>query len=629
VTFDFTKKITHQYKFLVRGLSINSLMMLIGGVIFLSILAISAIQRQSFQEQAKISRHLTDLSRAFSYHQDADMMHDALRSDVLLSLLKNKIYTEEAALMLVVRADAKQFRDDLSEMNKLILPVNIMQSNTHVNSLAGEYIDTALELVELSQIDLESAMSRFPEFQKLFESLLVVMREQTELLENEQGKFTLNQDKGMVNEMIRVLGAEIVITAFAITLVWLMFGWMRKSLGDVSRVAHAISKGALNMRCGINTRDEVGQLASSVNAMANSLETMILQLKQEAERDSFGKQLGQAFDMSDSEPDAYEVTSRAMAMISSGHSMELLLSDSSRAHLECAVEHPEQGSPECPVDTPYGCAAVRRGKMTVFNDSESLNACPHLRGRSTGPLSAVCIPVSFMGRSLGVLHTTGKQYENLSDDQLERLKTLATQAGSHIGTVRAFSRTQLQATTDRLTGLRNRAQLEDKAGSLILEGRPFAMILADLDHFKSLNDGYGHLTGDQALVLYAKSLQACSRDDDWVGRWGGEEFAVILANVTARQAMDFVDRMRAHLASAIHGAGVPDFTCSYGVADSTMSDKFDTIVRLADIALYTSKNGGRDRGTIADPVQSYATPLRQKSEHQSKVDVGALVRVVG
>ena len=96
-----------------------------------------------------------------------------------------------------------------------------------------------------------------------------------------------------------------------------------------------------------------------------------------------------------------------MVEISPATPMELLLSDSSRAHLERAATSPTAGAPGCPVESPFSCVAVRRGSPVVFDSSEALNACPKLRGRPAGACSAVCVPVSFMGRALGVLHATG------------------------------------------------------------------------------------------------------------------------------------------------------------------------------------------------------------------------------
>jgi diguanylate cyclase (GGDEF)-like protein len=279
--------------------------------------------------------------------------------------------------------------------------------------------------------------------------------------------------------------------------------------------------------------------------------------------------------------------------------MELLLSDSSRANLERAATNPAAGAPGCPVQSPFSCVAVRRGNPVVFESSEALNSCPKLRDRPDGPCSAVCVPVGFMGRALGVLHTTGPEGKPLDADQVAQLTTLATQAGARIGTVRAFEKTQLQASTDSLTGLDNRRTLEQKLRDLVKDQRPFALALADLDHFKQLNDRHGHEAGDRALRVFAQTATSALRDDDLLARWGGEEFMVVLPDVDRHQAVALLERIRSNLAEA-HSGGHPPFTASFGVTDSTRAETLEKLFHLVDLGLYASKEAGRDRVTISE-----------------------------
>ena len=321
------------------------------------------------------------------------------------------------------------------------------------------------------------------------------------------------------------------------------------------------------------------------------------ELTRQAQRDNFGSQLVEALEMADEEAAAYDVVRRAMVEISDHTPMELLLSDSSRAHLDQTAVHPLAGAPSCPVESPYSCVAVRRGHAVVFETSEALNACPKLRGRDQGPCSAVCVPISFMGRSLGVLHATGPDGVSPNKEQVAQLTTLATQAGARIGTVRAFEKTQLQAQTDGLTGLINRRTLETELRGLLRQDRPFALALADLDHFKRLNDTHGHEEGDRSLRLFSHVVRQVLRDDDLVARWGGEEFLIALPDADADAAVEVMERIRTHLARTIDGGQVR-FTASFGVTDSTSAPSLQELIQLADIGLYLSKAGGRDRVSI-------------------------------
>lgn len=321
------------------------------------------------------------------------------------------------------------------------------------------------------------------------------------------------------------------------------------------------------------------------------------ELTRQAQRDNFGSQLVEALEMADEEAAAYDVVRRAMVEIGEHTPMELLLSDSSRAHLDQTAVHPLAGAPSCPVESPYSCVAVRRGHAVVFETSEALNACPKLRDREHGPCSAVCVPISFMGRSLGVLHATGPDGVAPSKEQVAQLTTLATQAGARIGTVRAFEKTQLQAQTDGLTGLINRRTLETELRALLRDNRPFALALADLDHFKRLNDTHGHEEGDRSLRLFSHVLRQVLRDNDLVARWGGEEFLIALPDADADAAVEVMDRIRAHLARTLDGGQVR-FTASFGVSDSTAAASLQELIQLADIGLYLSKAAGRDRTSV-------------------------------
>jgi diguanylate cyclase (GGDEF)-like protein/PAS domain S-box-containing protein len=332
------------------------------------------------------------------------------------------------------------------------------------------------------------------------------------------------------------------------------------------------------------------------------------ELHAQLQRDGFSSHLSEALEMADEEHEVFDVVELAMTEIAERTPMELLLSDSSRANLSRAASAPSVPAPGCPVKSPFSCVAVRRGSAVVFESSETLNACPHLRGRSSGPCSAVCVPVSFMGRALGVLHATSEDGKPLAEESVSRLSALAGQAGARIGTVRAFERSQLQASTDGLTGLVNRRTGERRLRDLLKGGSLFAVAIADLDHFKQLNDRHGHEAGDRALRLFAQAATETLRDHDLIARWGGEEFVIALPELDRFQAVGVLDRVRQELAVA-HPGETPRFTASFGVTDSTQADTLEQLLNVADAGLYAAKEAGRDRTTIGDP----AAPTRARS----------------
>jgi diguanylate cyclase (GGDEF)-like protein len=162
------------------------------------------------------------------------------------------------------------------------------------------------------------------------------------------------------------------------------------------------------------------------------------------------------------------------------------------------------------------------------------------------------------------------------------------------------------ATVDPLTGIANRRAVVANGANLIRRiarpGRPVAALMFDLDHFKKINDQFGHATGDSALIVFAQTLTANLRSTDVLGRLGGEEFAAILPNMNADEALAAADRVRrAFMEAAKQIDGHPVLaTLSAGVAvttDSTLS--IDGLLSRADEALYAAKAGGRNRVVVA------------------------------
>ena len=128
----------------------------------------------------------------------------------------------------------------------------------------------------------------------------------------------------------------------------------------------------------------------------------------EAHRREFETRLGNALEMAANEWEVLSVAGRAVTSLVGDDRVEILLADNSNAHLERAlVSGTDPDGPACGVTSPSQCVAARRGQTQVFNDSEALDACPHLQGREYGRCAGVCVPVSIMGRTTGVVHWAG------------------------------------------------------------------------------------------------------------------------------------------------------------------------------------------------------------------------------
>src|SRR5215212_3638280 len=171
------------------------------------------------------------------------------------------------------------------------------------------------------------------------------------------------------------------------------------------------------------------------------------------------------------------------------------------------------------------------------------------------------------------------------------------------------------AHTDQLTGVANRRELYSE---LLKEtnvseryGRPLSIIFFDLDHFKCVNDTYGHDCGDGVLREVVRGTERVLRTTDRLGRWGGEEFVVLAPETDLREASRLAERLRVEIANTCY-AYAPAVTASLGFAEYEAGDTPETLIKRADRALYKAKFLGRNRAEHADRGmdQSILAPLR-------------------
>jgi diguanylate cyclase (GGDEF)-like protein len=335
----------------------------------------------------------------------------------------------------------------------------------------------------------------------------------------------------------------------------------------------------------------------------------------QARGQKFESRLANALDMAEGEPEVIDVIERSFLSTLPNAPVELLLADNSHAHLlRMAAGPPGGAAPGCGVDSPDHCPAARRAQVQRFADSEELDACPKLRGRPEGALSALCVPVSIMGRTVGVIHATGEQRATLPETTVQDLETLAKLAGARIGLLRVMAETQLQAATDSLTGLLNRRSFDQRAAGMRRQTSLLAVAMGDLDRFKLLNDTYGHETGDRALRLFAQILTESVRSQDLVCRHGGEEFVIALAGCTVQRAREVLDELRARLEAAIIVAGLPQFTVSFGVVEAGSQEDLAAVLARADAALFQAKRGGRDQIVLHDQSGAPVGPPTRSAE---------------
>lgn len=180
----------------------------------------------------------------------------------------------------------------------------------------------------------------------------------------------------------------------------------------------------------------------------------------------------------------------------------------------------------------------------------------------------------------------------------------------------ALNTLQHMATQDSLTGLLNRRVMVDLVETELKlverHGHPMTVALVDLDHFKSINDRFGHQAGDAVLIGFASLAQTQLRHVDKVSRWGGEEFLIMLPQVKVAEAFTALERLRLSMGSQVF-SGHPgvNATFSAGLAQARPGESLEHLIERADQALYEAKHSGRNRCKVAEDASPASGPVAQ------------------
>jgi diguanylate cyclase (GGDEF)-like protein len=314
-------------------------------------------------------------------------------------------------------------------------------------------------------------------------------------------------------------------------------------------------------------------------------------------RTEFEARLQRALEMAKSEQQVFDLVTEALDDAAPNMRSELLLADSSKAHFrQVLVSSDHEGDAGCAVMSPNACPAASRGQTMVFPFSTAMDACPNLRGRGR---SATCVPVGISGSSVGVFHVTTTDGSPPSESIRSNIEVVARRASERLAMLQAFQVSQSQANSDSLTGLMTRRSLESGVRELYETGTPYSVAYCDLDHFKALNDVFGHDAGDRALRTFSQVLRDSLRPADIPSRYGGEEFVIVLPECPIDEAIQVLERVRGRIADRLMLAQLPNFTVSFGIASSDQAGEFEQVVSLADEALLAAKARGRDQIVVA------------------------------
>jgi diguanylate cyclase (GGDEF)-like protein len=332
-----------------------------------------------------------------------------------------------------------------------------------------------------------------------------------------------------------------------------------RHLSRFATAARGIARGSLHERVPVRGRDEFAALGAALNDMAAQLEARLAELEAERGR-------------------AREALVRFGQALAATHDEKELL----RIVAATAAE-----------------AASARGSRVVSADGSVL-----VSGDADGEGERLILPLTASGERLATLELVG---DSFSKEQRMNAASLAAHAVVALENARLHGMVERQALVDGLTGLANRRAASDalhaEAARAERLGTPLSVVLADLDGFKDVNDVHGHAVGDAALRVFADVLRETLRESDVAGRWGGEEFLLLLPGADEEGAAQLAERVRIALAArSIPGIPGLRVTASFGVAEHAGETNTEQLIAAADSALYRAKRAGKDRVERAAPA---------------------------
>jgi diguanylate cyclase (GGDEF)-like protein len=274
----------------------------------------------------------------------------------------------------------------------------------------------------------------------------------------------------------------------------------------------------------------------------------------------------------------------------------------------------------------YGLTHRPRGSVRALDEEPLRSALAAMRpvvvrlaedsapGLEAGghPQHVLVVPVTRSGQLMGALELYLNAWRELTEDQSDLLIGVASQAAIAIRHAQLFQAQEENALTDELTKLPNRRALAQQFLKEMQRARrhhkPIAFLMVDLDHFKQVNDTYGHLHGDAVLAELASIISTGARESDVCARYGGEEFALVLHETNDAGARILAERIRAKVAAHTFPGGLK-LTISIGVAATAEAALFTSLIERADQALYAAKVGGRNQVRVSDMK---AAPAKQQ-----------------
>jgi diguanylate cyclase (GGDEF)-like protein len=352
--------------------------------------------------------------------------------------------------------------------------------------------------------------------------------------------------------------ALVVAIAVLVMAGYLVARSVDRRLRRLTAAADAVSRGELGERVAVEGDGELARVETAFNDMVGEVERRLRELEDERRR-------------------ARETTSRFAEVLAATHDIHQLM----RVVVETAVEVTAADG---------GIVIGQEGEVVRVGDPES-------------GARLLELPLRAGKQNFGWVILSGDTFEGGRGDAA---KSLVSHAVIALDNARLHRIVERQALYDELTGLMNRRAIEEALRTEMTRAvrldQELCLVLADLDHFKTVNDRYGHPFGDEVLRVFARELAESVREIDVAGRWGGEEFALVLPGIGLSEGAAIAERIRQKTSTLDMRTPVGDrvaLTASFGIACFPADGDVEDLVASADEALYRAKRTGRDHVVTA------------------------------
>ncbi|MCS3464744.1 MULTISPECIES: diguanylate cyclase [Citrobacter] len=526
---------------------------------------------------------LSDLARLYVVSKDPDALQAYQQKETSLKAVEHR---------LTKLKDTGASGEELALLHEGLQIVDTLQNEqqTAIESVArGEQAQAiALLFGKSYEQELERTQDKIDHFRQMLDS-----RARNAI-----------EDATQTSRTLRTLSEVMVGLTALLFLFVLGFILKRRVLRPVVRLSDVVHRLASQDYAvetpNFNQIDEIGDMAQAIRIFR---ENGLVRQRLEKERDAdwaireLLARMTQRLQGCENFADVINVAQLFAPNIAPGVAGRLYILDREPWQMRCVAEWL---SPQGKADAfhPDECWAVRRGQSHPPVHGEPDIACYHLPESCQD--HTLCVPLIAQGEAIGLL-----SFQNLSDDTAPSrayLELMAEALGLALANQRLRDALLEKALYDPLTGLRNRHHLEDtlrtQMGQAIHNQTPISCLMIDIDHFKDVNDRFGHEAGDGVIKGVAAIIQRAIRDSGMAFRYGGEEFLVLLSGMGEEEA----NRMATDIYNGVHALtlrfGTSDIShidVSIGVASYPQHAQSDNLLRAADVALYRAKELGRSR----------------------------------